>query len=108
VGHLVDSERVFGYRALRFARNDQTPLPGFEQDDYVSNGGFGERRLSDLIEELEHVRKASLSFFRHLDEEAWARTGSANDSLISVRAIAYIIAGHEMHHMRVLRERYLS
>ncbi len=108
VGHMLDSERIFGYRALRFARNDQTPLPGFEQDDYVANGGFGERSLSGLIDELEYLRKANLSFFRHLDEEAWMRSGSANDNLISVRAIAYIIAGHETHHMRVLREKYLS
>jgi uncharacterized damage-inducible protein DinB len=108
VGHLTDSERIFGYRALRFARNDQTPLPGFEQDDYVSNGRFGERRLSDLVEELEHLRRANLSLFRHLDSEAWMRRGDANGSLISVRAIVYIVAGHEIHHMRILRERYLS
>lgn len=108
VGHLADSDRIFGYRALRFARNDQTPLPGFEQDDYVSNGRFGERRLSDLVEELEYVRKANLSLFRSLDDEAWTRRGDANGSMISVRAIVYIVAGHERHHMRILRERYLS
>ncbi|MBD0324821.1 MAG: DinB family protein [Pyrinomonadaceae bacterium] len=108
VGHLADSERIFGYRALRFARNDQTPLPGFEQDDYVRGGRFGACRLSDLVDELENVRKANMSLFRHLDEEAWARRGDANGSMISVRAIVYIIAGHEAHHMRILRERYLS
>jgi uncharacterized damage-inducible protein DinB len=107
LGHIIDTERIFGYRALRFARNDQTPLSGFEQDDYVQSAGFGERSLSDLAEEFEHVRRANLSLFRHLDTEAWARHGEASDNLVSVRALAHIIAGHETHHMRILRERYL-
>lgn len=107
VGHMADCERIFGYRALCFARNDQTPLPGFEQDDYVKGGNFDEHRLNDLIEELELARKANLSLFRHLNPEAWTRTGDANGSQASVRAIAYIMAGHETHHMRILRERYL-
>lgn len=107
VGHVIDGERIFAYRALRFARNDQTPLPGFEQDDYINNARFGDYQLSELIEEFEHVRKATLSLFRHLDAGAWSRQGSANDALVSVRALAYIIAGHEAHHMNILRERYL-
>ena len=107
VGHVIDTERIFGYRALRFARNDQTPLSGFEQDDYVDNAGFGACSLSDLIEELEHVRRANLLMFRHLDREAWQRQGEASGQQVSVRALAYIIAGHETHHMRVMRERYL-
>ena len=107
VGHLTDSERIFGYRLLRFARNDQTPLPGYEQDDYVANAGFDKCRLSNLIEELEHVRKSNLSLLRNLDAEAWQRRGDANDQPVSVRALAYIIAGHETHHMEILRTRYL-
>lgn len=107
VGHMVDAERIFGYRLLRFARNDQTPLPGFEQDDYVANGGFDKCRLSDLVEELEHVRKSNLSLLRNLDAEAWQRRGDANGQPVSVRALAHIIAGHEAHHMEILRTRYL-
>jgi hypothetical protein len=107
LGHLIDSEIIFAYRALRFARNDRTPLPGFEQDDYVRAGGFDARPLSGLIEELEMVRRATVLLFKHLPEEAWLRTGLANDSEVSVRALAYIIAGHERHHLNVLREKYL-
>jgi uncharacterized damage-inducible protein DinB len=107
VGHLTDGERIFGYRLLRFARNDQTPLPGFEQDDYVANGGFDKCRLSNLVEELEHVRKSNLALLRNLDAEAWQRRGDANGQQVSVRALAYIIAGHEMHHMEILRTKYL-
>ena len=108
IGHLIDSERIFGYRALRFARADQTPLPGYEQDDYVKSARFGARRLSDLAEEFSYVRRANLFLFRSLDEEAWGRTGEANGQPVSVRAIAYIVAGHEAHHMGILRTRYLS
>ncbi|HYO90463.1 MAG TPA: DinB family protein [Pyrinomonadaceae bacterium] len=108
VGHIIDTERIFGYRALRFARNDQTPLPGYEQDDYVSNARFGELSLSDLAEELEHVRKANLCLFRQFDAETWQRQGEANNQMASVRALVHIIAGHETHHMNILRTRYLS
>jgi hypothetical protein len=108
VGHLIDGERVFAYRALRFARNDKTPLPGFEQDDYVRNGAFDNCRLSDLAAELKSVRQATLFLFNHLDRDAWTRRGVANDDEVSVRALAYIIAGHELHHREVLRTKYLS
>jgi hypothetical protein len=108
VGHLIDGERVFAYRALRFARDDKTPLPGFEQDDYVRNGAFDNCRLSDLASELKSVRQATLFLFKHLDRDAWTRRGVANDSEVSVRAIAHIIAGHELHHREVLRTKYLS
>jgi uncharacterized damage-inducible protein DinB len=107
VGHVIDGERIFAHRALRFARNDQTPLPGFEQDDYVRAGNFGNRRLSDLADEFEQVRRATLSLLRSLDDEAWLRRGAANDTEVSVRALAYILAGHETHHKQILRERYL-
>lgn len=108
LGHVIDAERVFSYRALRFARNDRTPLASFEQDGYVREGGFGERRLADLIEEFVCVRRATVWLFRELSAEAWMRRGIASDNPVSVRAVAYIVAGHELHHRRVLREKYLS
>ncbi|HYO98810.1 MAG TPA: DinB family protein [Pyrinomonadaceae bacterium] len=108
VGHMIDSERIFAYRALRFARNDKTPLPGYEQDDYIRNASFDSCSLADLAAEFESVRRATLYLFKHLDREAWTRSGLANDSEASVRALAYIIAGHELHHREILRTRYLS
>jgi uncharacterized damage-inducible protein DinB len=107
VGHIIDAERIFGYRALRFARNDQTPLSGFEQDDYVKHGGFGEHSLSDLVSEYEHVRRANICLLRGLTSEAWDRRGTANNNEVSVRALAYIMAGHELHHLGVIRTKYL-
>ena len=107
IGHLADSERIFAYRALRFARGDQTPLSGFEQDDYVKGGGFSERTLADLAEEFADVRGASIALFNGLDAAAWQKRGVANKNEITVRALAYIIAGHELHHRRVLEEKYL-
>ena len=106
-GHVIDGERVFAYRALRIARGDRTPLPGFEQDDYVAHGRFDARTLRDLCDEYEHVRHATLALLRSFDAEAWRRTGTASDNPVSVRALAHIIAGHEAHHLRILRERYL-
>jgi hypothetical protein len=106
VGHLTDAERIFAYRALRISRNDKTPIEGFEQDDYVRYGPFGHCRLVDLVGEFRSVRQVTWSLFRALDEAAWERRGVANKSEISVRALAYIIAGHELHHRRVLQERY--
>jgi hypothetical protein len=107
VGHLIDSERIFAGRALRFARNDPTPVPGFEQDDYVRNSTCDAYSLSDLASELEAVRQSTLFLFKHMDEQAWTRRGVANNAEVSVRALAYIIAGHELHHREVLRSRYL-
>jgi uncharacterized damage-inducible protein DinB len=107
VGHVIDSERLFTNRALRFARNDATPVPGFEQDDYVRNSTFDVYPLAELADELETVRQSTLFFFKHLDEEAWTRRGIANNAEVSVRALAYIIAGHEIHHREILLARYL-
>jgi len=107
VGHVIDTEKIFGYRALRFARGDRTPIPGYEQDDYVRGSSANSYPLSELADELETVRKATLYFFRHLDDEAWSRRGTANNAEVSVRALAYIIAGHELHHREMLRSRYL-
>ena len=107
IGHVIDGERIFTYRALRFARGDSTPLSGFEQDDYVPNGSFNKRTLSDLAEEYEHVRRSTMSLFASLEPGAWDRRGSANNNESSVRGIAFITAGHERHHLEILRTRYL-
>jgi len=108
LGHLIDSERIFAYRALRVARGDRTPIEGFEQDDYVRNGPFVRSHLADLIEEFSAVRQSTVYFFRDLDVEAWTRRGVANNCEISVRALAYIVAGHELHHRKILAERYVG
>jgi len=108
LGHLSDSERVFAYRLLRVARKDATPLSGFEQDDWVRDGRFSTRTLADLALELEHVRRGNLVLLGTLDDEAMMRRGTANNHVISARALAYIIAGHERHHVKILRERYLG
>jgi uncharacterized damage-inducible protein DinB len=108
LGHILDTERIFAYRVLRIARNDRTPIEGYEQDDYVRFGPFEQLRLADLLEEFATVRSATLSLLRGLDEQAWLRRGIANNCEISVRAAVYVIAGHEIHHRNVLREKYLS
>ena len=107
VGHMIDTERIFAYRALRFARSDETALPGFEQDDYVRNAAFAACPMDELVRELEFVRGANLLMFKHLNDEAWKRRGVASNGEVSVRALAYIIAGHERHHTEILRTRYL-
>jgi hypothetical protein len=106
VGHLADTERIFAYRALRFARGDRTPLPGYEQDDFVRGGNFSARPLPEIAGELRSVRMASITLFAGLSAEALMRRGPANNVEFSVRALAWIIAGHERHHARVLREKY--
>jgi len=108
IGHVTDAERIFAYRALRIARGDRTAMEGFEQDDYVKTGGFSERTLADLSEEFASVRDASLSLFRSLSASAWTLSGLANKNEVSVRALAYIIAGHAVHHLRILEEKYFS
>lgn len=106
IGHLADGERVFAYRALRIARADTTELPGFEENDYVPAGRFDRRTLADIAAEFATVRAATLALVRSFDEDALARRGSANNSPVSVRALVAIIAGHEAHHVKLLRERY--
>ena len=108
VGHLIDSERVFAYRAMRFARADTTALPGFDENAYVDAASFDRLPLRTLVDELEAVRRSTLAMFRGFDADAWLRRGSANDQEISVRALAFIIAGHGWHHAGILRERYLG
>ncbi|HEY7095248.1 MAG TPA: DinB family protein [Terriglobales bacterium] len=107
LGHIVDAERIFAYRALRISRNDSTPIEGFEQDGYVASGPFDHCSFSSLVEEFGQVRNATLSLFRCLDEEAWARVGTASNNKVSVRALAYIIAGHAVHHQGILEQKYL-
>jgi DinB superfamily len=108
VAHLSDVERVFSYRALRFARGDTTALPGFDQDAYAPEAGADRRTLADLVAEWGDVRRATLALFRHLPEPAWDRRGTASGHPASVRALAYAIAGHVRHHFVVLEERYQS
>lgn len=106
IGHICDSERVFAYRLLRIGRGDKTPLPGFEQDDYIPTGNFNTRTLADLAAEFAAVRAATITLVQSLSQEAWMRAGTASDNPVSARALAYIIAGHEMHHRRILDEKY--
>jgi len=106
VGHVADTERIFAYRALRISRGDQTPLQGFEQDDYVRNARFSERKLQDLVDEYADVRQATLALFGSLDEDAWHRRGVASNNTVTVLALAYLIAGHELHHRKILDELY--
>ncbi len=105
VGHLIDCERIFGVRALRFARDDPTPLPGFDENPYVQHARFDVRPLDSLAQEFELVRRSHLLFFRGLEGDDWLRSGVANGHAVTVRALAYIIAGHERHHVNILHKR---
>src|SRR5215207_7423989 len=105
-GHLIDAERIFTYRALRIARRDQTLLPGFDENEYVRTAGSDQRALADLTRELAAVRESTVLLFESFPDEVWARMGNANGKPMSVRALAYVVAGHPMHHLRLLRERY--
>jgi uncharacterized damage-inducible protein DinB len=108
IGHLCDAERVFTYRALRFARGDKTPLPGFDENEYMRHAPYDGVPLADLLSELTSLRRATIHFFSNLDDSALMRSGPANGVETSVRALAYIIAGHEHHHQETIRTRYLS
>lgn len=108
VGHLSDDERIFAYRALSVARNDPKPLPGFEEKDYVKHGGFETRRFEELLDELRVVREATIAFVRGLTPEAWLRKGFVNGYPASVRGLAFHIAGHELHHLRIVKDKYLA
>ena len=107
IQHIIDTERIFAYRALRISRNDKTPLPGFEENDYVDNTNANDRNLQGLLTEMAVVRQATLSLFKSFSEEQLKRTGTASNTSISVRAIAFIVIGHQKHHQRVFQERYL-
>lgn len=105
-GHLADSERLFGYRALCIGRGDRAPLPGFDQVRYLAEAGFDEVPLAELAAELAALRETNVTLLRRMDEAAWARIGTANGTPVSVRALAFIMAGHLRHHAGILRERY--
>jgi hypothetical protein len=108
IGHLTDAERIFATRALRFGRGDQTPLPGFDETSYTPAGQFDERTLVDLIADFRAARASTVALFRGLPGASMTRGGSASDVHVTVRALAWITAGHELHHVKILRERYLS
>ncbi|MEO8661250.1 MAG: DinB family protein [Bryobacteraceae bacterium] len=108
VGHIIDTERIMAYRALRVSRNDTTPLPGFEQDDFVRSGPYANCELTSLLEEFHCVRRSTILMFSHMLPEAFDRGGTVDNKRITVRALAHIIAGHEIHHRQILRERYLG
>ncbi len=108
LGHVLDTERIFGARALCFARGEKRPLPPFEQDDYVRSAGFDKRSLSSLSKEFEAVRRSTECLFSGFDEEQWNRGGVANEAQMTVRAVAFIVAGHAAHHLAVIRKRYLG
>ena len=105
-GHLADAERVFGYRAMCIARGDETPLPGYDQDAYMATARFDDQPLSELADELVALRLANLPTFRRLTEEDWERRGTASGQPVTVRALAYILAGHLRHHLAILDQRY--
>lgn len=106
IGHVVDAERIFGVRALAIARGETQPLPGFDENAYVENASFEDWKLGELAELYAVVRRANIVFYRNLRDEKWDRRGTASDVPVSVRGIAYVIVGHERHHLKVLRERY--
>jgi uncharacterized damage-inducible protein DinB len=105
--HLIDTERVFAYRALCIARHDHTEFPGFDQDDYVACSNANERTIESLLSEFDSVRAATITLFESFDDKALAQTGMASESRLSVRAVAFIIVGHENHHLQIIKARYL-
>ena len=107
LGHLADDERIYAYRALCIARGDRRPLPGFDENAYVGAASFDSLSVRDLLADYEAVRNASVTLFRGLDSEAWLRRGVANGHDVTARGLAFHIAGHELHHHRIVRERYL-
>jgi uncharacterized damage-inducible protein DinB len=106
--HITDDERIYAYRSLRFARKDSTELPGFEQEEYAANSGANGRSIESILHEFETVRKSTISLFENFTEEMFTRSGIANGYNVSVRALGYHIAGHEKHHINIIKERYLD
>ena len=107
IQHIIDTERVFCYRALSFARNDQTSLPGFDQDVFVDNAAANNRDYYDLLDEMKVLRKSSIQLFKSFSKEALLRIGVASDNKMSVRALGYLFSGHQIHHINIVKERYL-
>jgi DinB superfamily len=107
LGHIVDTERIMSYRALCISRKEKQSLPGFEQDDYVKESNFKDRSMTNLLEDYRAVRKCTISLFKNFTEEMYNQEGVANDKNITVLALLYIIAGHELHHLKILKEKYI-
>lgn len=107
LGHIIDAERIFSYRALRFSRKDPQPLLSFEENTYVSNSNYNSILLMNICEEFSSLRKSNILMFKGFKEKMWTMTGIASENNVSVRAIAYIMAGHFNHHMNIIKERYL-
>lgn len=107
VGHLSDDERIFDYRVLCIARNDNRPLPGFDEKDYVRYAGFGVRSFADVLDEFRTVRESTITLLRGLSPEAWLRRSTVNEYSATVRGLAFHLAGHELHHLEIVRKKYL-
>ena len=107
IQHIMDTERIFAYRALRISRNDTTPLPGFEENDFAKNTPANTRTIQDLLTEFSAVRHSNLLLYKSFTEEQLTRTGTVSDAAVSVRAIGFILIGHQKHHQKVFEERYL-
>ncbi|RUT47893.1 DinB family protein [Paenibacillus anaericanus] len=108
LGHITDTERIMSYRLLRIARGDTTPLPSFEETLFVSNAHFDGHTVAELLQDFSAVRESTLTLIRQLEDADWLRLGTASEGPISTRAIAYIIYGHTLHHLKIIRERYLN
>jgi uncharacterized damage-inducible protein DinB len=106
--HILDTERVFQYRALRFARNDETPLPGFDQDAYVPHSAGNKRSVKDFVKEYKAIRRSTIALYKTFDDTALGRKGVASNSPMSVAALGFIMCGHQRHHRNIIRERYLK
>ena len=106
--HIIDAERIFAYRALRFSRNDKTPLAGFEENDYAPQANAGGRSLNKIADEMKHLRTSTVDLFESFTPEMLARKGTASNNELSVIGLGFIIAGHETHHLHILKDRYLS
>lgn len=107
IQHLIDAERVFAYRALRIARNDKTPLTGFEENNYANEANGNDRKLQEMLTELALVRQSTIMLFKNFSEEVLLRLGTASEKVVSVRALGFIIIGHQKHHQKIFQERYL-
>ena len=108
VGHLIDNERIMSYRALSISRNETQSLPGFDENDYMRESNYSKRNYYDIVDELRKVRESNLPMFKSFSEEILDRRGVANNSEVTVRALLFIIAGHEIHHINIVKERYLN
>jgi len=108
IGHFTDTERIMSYRLLRIARGDQSPLAGYDDESYVKEAAFHSHSLPDLLQDFSAVRQSTVSLVRSMSEDVWSRKGIANNSEISVSALAYIIAGHELHHVKIIKDKYLN